>query len=57
MTDVHSPRDGVLPTTESEHPCGVCGEHALDEDTPHEYANGLADRLICEVCGAHHRLT
>lgn len=32
--------------------CGVCGYHALSEDSPHEYAE-VADRSICLICGAH----
>ncbi len=47
------PRDGALPEIPSEQACPVCGQHALDEDTPHEFAGGLSDRLICGVCGAH----
>ena len=40
----------------SELACGVCGHHALDEDSPHEFAQNLTDRLICQVCGAHRLL-
>ncbi len=37
----------------SEQACLVCGGHALVEDTPHEFADGLGDRAICQKCGAH----
>lgn len=40
--------------TATERICRVCGHTQLAEDTPHEYAAGLTDRLICGNCGAHH---
>ncbi|MDR7302785.1 hypothetical protein [Haloactinomyces albus] len=49
-----APRDGTDPAVPSEVACEVCGHHALEEATPHEYATGLSDRLVCGVCGAHH---
>lgn len=33
--------------------CPECGRHDLHEDSPHEFAGGLIDRLICQACGAH----
>lgn len=33
--------------------CGVCGQYALTEDSIHEFAGGLSDRLVCQACGAH----
>ncbi len=33
--------------------CAVCGHHALVEDTVHEFAAGMTDRWICQLCGAH----
>ncbi|MBA8826481.1 hypothetical protein FHX42_003857 [Saccharopolyspora lacisalsi] len=47
--------DSEAPTTTSTSmsACGDCGQHALEEDTPHEFARGLSDRLICRECGAH----
>ncbi len=33
--------------------CGVCGHFALSEDSPHEFAENLTDRLFCLLCGAH----
>lgn len=35
--------------------CPECGQHDLHEDGPHEFADGLIDRLICQACGAHRR--
>lgn len=36
--------------------CEVCGHAALLEDTFHEFAEGLTDRLICQICGARRML-
>lgn len=49
-----SPRGGATPEGPSTLACHACGQHALGEDTPHEFAAGLTDRLICTVCGAHY---
>lgn len=51
--DAHAKRDSLL-DPQTERICRVCGHAQLDEDTPHEYAAGLTDRLICGNCGAHH---
>ncbi len=47
-------RDSTPHASIAEWACHVCGHHTLFEDSPHEFARGLTDRLICEVCGAHH---
>lgn len=51
-----APRDGAVPESPSELSCGVCGRYALEEDTSHEFATDLTDRLVCAVCGTHRRL-
>ncbi|MBA8826300.1 hypothetical protein FHX42_003676 [Saccharopolyspora lacisalsi] len=37
--------------------CRVCGQHALEEDSPHEFARGLTDLLVCHACGARCRVS
>lgn len=36
--------------------CRVCGHRTFSEDTPHEFAGGLSDRLLCQACGAHYQI-
>ncbi len=48
-----SSRDGSPPAEPSTLACPVCGQHALAEGTPGEFADGPTRRLVCHVCGAH----
>lgn len=50
---IFGPRDGPALETPSELACQVCGRFALTEDSPHEFAAGVIERLICQVCGSH----
>lgn len=47
------PHDGAVPTMPSALACEVCGLHALEESSPHEYATGLGDHMLCNICGTH----
>ena len=42
--------------TEGRPVCPACGQCDLHEDSPHEFADGLIDQLICQDCGARHRV-
>ncbi len=50
-------RTGTSPAPPAGSACRVCGQHALEEDSPHEFARGLTDRLICHACGARFRVS
>lgn len=40
-------------STPSQLICRVCGHYALLGNTVHEVADGLGERLVCQICGAH----